>query len=203
MVTNEPYSKFKNVQIKRSMMIMTLIVFLSTSIFAQSNTNNNLSSYIIKKDSVLQTHIGTEYPGFKAYTLKGESVSESNLQNKITVINFWFQNCQPCIYEFESLNKLFVDYENNKDFQFISFTSDSEVDAIPIVAKYKLPFTVCSISREECYRLNFNQGFPTTIIVDKKGRVAYIKSGIPVDSEKIKMVFQKYREIISNLLNTQ
>ena len=203
MLAIHPSLKSNNMQINRRMIFMAIIIFISTSIYAQSNTNNKISRYLIKKDSVTQARIGTVYPSFKAYTLTDNSISDTNLQNKITVINFWFQDCRPCIYEFESLNKLYNDYKNNKDFQFISFTCDSETDAIPIVAKYKLLYPVCSISRDECYRLNFNQGFPTTIIVDKKGHVTYIKSGMPIDPDKMKYDFQKYRDIISNLLDKQ
>jgi peroxiredoxin len=180
--------------------LITIVLFFSLHITVFSQSDNVVSRYLVKKDSILRIKIGTIYPCFKVHSLSGDTISDYSLNNKITVINFWQQYCSPCIHEFDSLNNIFHDFKFHKDFQFLSFTCDSISDARSIVEKFSLLYPVCSISKAECYRLNLQQGFPTTIIVDRKRRISYIKSGMPSSQEKMKEAFKKYRTIISDLL---
>ena len=154
-----------------------------------------------KKDSILQLNVGEVYPDFFTTSLNCEKFSGKILQNKVTIINFWFQHCEPCIIEFDALNNLYEKFCKNPVFQFISFTSDSEENAIEATMQYSLLFPVCPISRQECYRLNFNQGFPTTIIVDKEGKVNFIKSGGHIDKEKASKDVQLFEQKVKTLLN--
>jgi hypothetical protein len=45
-------------------------------------------------------------------------------------------------------------------------------------AKYNIPYTVATINKKECSRLNQDNGYPTTIILDKKGVIKFLKWGI-------------------------
>ena len=51
-----------------------------------------------------------EFPAFEGKDLDGKKVSSKKLfsGNKVTVINFWFTTCKPCVGELkdmEALNK--------------------------------------------------------------------------------------------------
>ena len=177
-------------------LLLCIVIFYSTTISAQIN----FESYLHKSDSLVQLNVGKQFPSFTASTLNGKIISDKDLLGKVTIFNFWFQYCAPCIAEFDALNVLYQKFKDNPAFQFISFTSDSSEDANESVIKYKLSFLVCPITEKECFRLNFNEGFPTTIIVDKLGKIILIKSGGFLEKDKIEMDIQKRASLIDKLL---
>lgn len=107
---------------------------------------------------------GKESPSFEHSSLSGKQYSSNSLKGKITFVNFWFSNCSPCIAEMKSLNELYLQFKDNPDFQFLSFTFDNPQLISKAIEKYNLSFDIISISDPECRRLNFNKGFPTNII---------------------------------------
>ncbi|RYZ25524.1 MAG: TlpA family protein disulfide reductase [Chitinophagaceae bacterium] len=127
--------------------------------------------------------VGKPFPKFVAKTDKGEFNSDS-LVGKVVLINFWFEGCHPCIAEFPALNELADKLKGNKDFQFISFTWDNPETIKRVKDKYNLQFKVLSVDPNECRRLNGNNGYPTTIILDRKGIIRYLTLGGSTDSER-------------------
>lgn len=172
------------------------MLFCSTAIFAQIN----YTAYLHRYDSLVQLNIGKQFPPFKVLSLAGDSISEKSLLKKVTVFNFWFRYCEPCVAEFEALNALNKKFKDNPKFQFISFTSDSSEDAKETVLAYKLNFSVCPILEKECFRLNFNNGFPTTIIVDEEGKIIYIKSGGYIEKQEVDTQIDKIANIIEKYI---
>jgi peroxiredoxin len=79
--------------------------------------------------------------------------------------------------EMEALNELQEKLKSNKDFMFISFTWDNKKAIQRVKEKYGLSFTVLSVSRDECDRLNFGGSYPTNIVLDKTGTIKYLHTG--------------------------
>jgi len=157
-----------------------------------------MNSYSFFKDN--NYLIGKEINNFEAVSLNNDTVSKSCLFGKVTLINFWFENCAPCIAEFGVLSNLYKKYKNNCSFQFLSFTPDESEIARKVVNKYSIPFAVFPVSREFIYRMNFNSGFPTTIIINKEGIIEFIKVGGSIDDELIKQSIIKIDDIIEQIL---
>src|SRR5688572_13442850 len=86
--------------------------------------------------AVASENIGKGFPAFSAHSIQGENYSDEMLSGKVVFINFWFENCPPCIAEFEALNELYKNYKNNKNFQFISFTYEKKEKAFRAAQKY-------------------------------------------------------------------
>src|SRR5690349_21651649 len=154
-----------------------LIMLMVSIVFGQSP--NGAAN--IKWDSVFlakkQAALNTTYPQLTASTHK-EVVSNELLKDKVVLNNFWFEGCHPCMAEMPMLNQVHQELKGNKDFLFISFTFDNK-DAIQRVQKkYGLTFEVLSTSHKECARLNFNSGYPTTIVLDRKGIIKYMHNSI-------------------------
>ena len=93
--------------------------------------------------------IGKPYPEFSVFA-NNKEYSNLNLKGKVAFINFWFSTCAPCIAEFDDLNKLFEKFNQNKNFEFISFTFDNQDIIDSIKKKYDIKYTVFSLSGEEC-----------------------------------------------------
>ena len=112
---------------------------------------------------------------------KGKLYTNTDLIDKITFVNFWFEACAPCIAEMKALETLNKNFKEHKNFQFWSITSENQEEIKRISKKYPMSYPIFSISQDLCYQLNFNRGFPTTIILNRKGEIAFIASGGPTD----------------------
>jgi thiol-disulfide isomerase/thioredoxin len=113
-----------------------------------------------------------------------KTVGNQNVSGKVVFINFWFEGCHPCMAEMDALNKLFEKMKDNKDFVFITVTWDNTETIKRVTNKFSLSFDIFATSPAECERLNFGCGYPTSVILDKKGIVQYRHSGGSTDKKK-------------------
>jgi peroxiredoxin len=135
--------------------------------------NNEFSNAQNKRN---KEAIGKPYPAF-SFTTDGKIFNNDLLKGKIVFINFWFEACAPCIAEFDALNEIYQKLKENKNFAFISFTFETPEKTNRVKERYPLPYTVISIDRKECYRLNLNNGFPANMILDSTGAIKYMSFG--------------------------
>ena len=127
-----------------------------------------------RRDSIIQVNMGKPYPEFIAKDVVTNGIiTEKKMKGKVTLLNFWFKACHPCVEAFSKLNDLNDRFEHNQFFQIISLTFDPSEDVKKTIEEFSLNYTICSITRDECYRLNFESGFPAYIIVDKSGNFSY------------------------------
>ncbi len=162
-----------------------LVVFLAISInaFAQKITSGvNMDSLFKAKE---RESIGKAFQHFTA-TVDGDTISNETLKGKVVFINFWFEACPPCIAELDALNTLYKKFRHNKNFAFLSFTHEKPGKLPLLKKKHTMQYKVISVSDQECYRLNQNNGFPTSIILDKNGIIAALFTGGTTDKRKAK-----------------
>ena len=184
--------------------LLLILSWVEICVFAQDKSldiQSCLEQFMIEHDSLRQTHIGEKYPvRFQAVTLEGDTISEKSLEGKVTLFNFWFETCAPCMAELGELNRLYDKLKTNSEFQFISFSTDDVEDIKRVIQKYQLRFPVCPISREEAYRLNLNSGFPTNIVIDGTGMIIYLKSGGAVEEKRVKEQIKEIEQLIRSKL---
>lgn len=169
-------------------------------------TNSFSQESVLFYDSIANTFIinnnyaiGKEFCDFETISLNRDTITDNHLMGKITVVNFWFEGCAPCIAELEALTDLFNKYKNNISFQFLSFTVDNVEVAQKAVNKHNIPYIVCPVSRELAYKMNFNCGFPTNIVINKERKIVYFKSGGFLENEMIEKEFLNMAEVIAKL----
>ena len=123
----------------------------------------------------------SKFPSFNGKDLDGNAVDSSKLfsGNSVTVVNFWFTTCKPCVEELQSLEAL------NKDLAakggavvgINSFTLDGDKAAITeakdLLAKKGITYkNIWFDSKSEAG--TFTSGlysYPTTYVVDKNGNI--------------------------------
>ena len=120
------------------------------------------------------------FKGFKGKDLDGNDVDDSLFaKNKVTVVNFWFSGCKPCVGELSKLNEL---NEKLKEMggEVVGINTDTLdnneagiKEAKEILkaqgASYK-NLTFDSDSTVGKYAGNI-MAFPTTVLVDKDGNI--------------------------------
>ncbi|MFT3907858.1 MAG: TlpA disulfide reductase family protein [Ferruginibacter sp.] len=158
-----------------------LLFFLFLFIFINGYSQENaVEQKPVSMDSLFRKKelefIGKAFPEFNT-KFNGRTITKDSLKGKVVFINFWFKACPPCIAELDALNELYRKFSVYKDFVFLSFTFEKPSD-IPLLRKhYKMRYPVASVDRQECYRLNFGNGFPTSAILDRQGVVRYFVTG--------------------------
>ncbi len=156
------------------------VLFCGISIAGRAQ-DSTLVEYNTNLDSMLEVlnkkFQGQPFPGFSDSRPGGTGFTRAALEGKVTYINFWFEHCPPCIAEMEMLNRLYYRLKPYKHFQFISFTFEKPERVKYLVRKFHIPYPVVTVSEEECYRLNLGNGFPTSMATDRRGRIAYFRTG--------------------------
>ena len=172
---------------------MSVICFTLASNFvsySQKQTIDTLNEDLIKSFKLSgQENVGKKIATFSAFDLQGKKFKTNDLKGKITFINLWFEACSPCLAEFEALNNLYETYKCKNRFQFFSFTFESKENAERVVRERNLKFPVLLISYDSSKIINFGQGFPLNMIVNKKGEINLISPGGPTDPKMAKEKF--------------
>mgnify|MGYP000769001183 CR=1 FL=1 len=120
------------------------------------------------------------FPEFKAKDLDGNDVDSSIIsKNAVTVLNFWFNGCSPCVQELPELNKLNEELKE-KGGQVIGINTDSLdgnedgiAEAKSILEKQGAKYTNLSLdSNSEAGKYATSiMAFPTTIVLDRNGNI--------------------------------
>lgn len=115
-------------------------------------------------------------PAFKLKNMQGQEVELESLKGKVVVINFWFILCRPCVEEMPELNSLVKQYKDNDDVVFLAITYDSKANVEAFLKKKAFDYQILPDAQQvmDDYIV---MGFPTNIVLDRKGDVQYQSMG--------------------------
>ena len=123
----------------------------------------------------------TKFPSFTGKDLDGNDVHSSDLfsKNDVTVVNFWFTTCKPCVEELKDLEALNTELakKGGTVVGINTFTLDGDKAAISeakdILSKKGVSYrNVWFDSKSDAG--TFTSGlysYPTTYVVDKNGNI--------------------------------
>lgn len=112
--------------------------------------------------------IGTPAPKFEIIDMEGNIISSENTKDKVVFLNFWFTTCAPCIREIPELNKIYQKYKDNSEVVFASVCRDNQERVTPFLKKHPIHMPISTVSKSNIDIFNVD-GFPTNVIIDKKG----------------------------------
>ena len=117
----------------------------------------------------------------------GEFQMSEEIGRRAVVLNFWFPSCPPCRAEMPDFEEAWRDLQG-EDVRFLGLFVprglDSEQDARNFVQELGLTYDVATDTRAEiadAYGLKY---YPTTIFIDKSGRVHSTEISV-LDRDKI------------------
>lgn len=120
---------------------------------------------------------------FEGTDENGDTVSSADLAGDVVVVNFWYAGCPPCRKEAPDLEALHQQYKD----QGVSFvgvnTSDSAETALAFARKFGVTYPSILDVESNAVQLAFAgqvapNAVPTTLVLDKQGRVAARFSGL-------------------------
>ena len=111
------------------------------------------------------------------YTESGQAVTDLDLVGHVTVLNFWYAGCAPCRAEAPALQEIKVQYES-KGLQVLGVNvRDTAATALAFDRSFKLDYPSVIDANTGNVLLAYTgivtpQAVPTTIVIDKQGRVS-------------------------------
>ena len=148
--------------------------------------------------------IGVVAPDFSAKTVDGKTIHLADLKGKVVVLNFWFIACAPCHIEAPVMKKIAGGF-NKDDVVFVSIAREKETDLEKYLATDQFfANNIADPKSAICKDIYRVFGFPTTIVIDKTGRIQYYSLGGMVSEEAVdKALHKRLVPAIKNALNKQ
>lgn len=131
------------------------------------------------EDEKKQTTIN-ETPAYrmKVSDVKGNDIAVEKLKGKVVFINFWATWCPPCIAEMPSLQILYDKMKDKDDVVFLFVEVEGNVSkATKFMEKRKLTMPIHFVKSEVPQEF-FQGNLPTTVILDKEGKIAHKTLGM-------------------------
>ena len=135
----------------------------------------------------------TAAPDFRLKDVAGNDVSLSDYKGKVVVLNFWATWCGPCNMETPWLVELREQY-HKKGFEIIGVSVDSldeydPADVSDFIKEHKVNYPIVMATKETVSALGPVTGLPTTLVIDRQGKIQYRHRGlISFDDLKEKVV---------------
>jgi thiol-disulfide isomerase/thioredoxin len=115
---------------------------------------------------------------FTVQDLNGNRVSLSEYHGKTVLLNIWATWCKPCIHEIPDLKAIYEEHKGNDLVVLgVLLESGSPDKAKPAVEALKINYPVWY--GDDAFARQFEvQAFPTTVIIDKEGRIVRTMIGM-------------------------
>ena len=123
-------------------------------------------------------------PDFTLKSLTGENLKLSELRGNVVLLNFWASWCGPCRQEMPLLEKMHNKY---KGLGFTVMGVNVEEDsskAKAMAKKDKLSFPVLFDTQSQVSKAYQVSAMPSTVIIDRDGKVRYLHKGYKPGDEK-------------------
>ena len=148
-----------------------------------------------------ECYLGLKLPDFELLSMDGELIDNNHLNGKITVINFWFAACPPCIAEIPGLSEVAKKYEG-QNISFIAASTDSYEELERFIKKKgSFGFTLAPNASDLFFKtFNIQSGFPTTIIVDQEGVIQHFITGGLADFRASRKIRKKLSRALDSML---
>lgn len=136
-------------------------------------------------------------PLFNLEDLSGKKINLKQYRGQVVFLNFWATWCGPCKEEMPSMEAL---YKKSKERGFVFLTISVDYEEKKMVKEFidKHHYTFPVLIDSKCVTLDLYgvKGIPTTILIDKKGRMVGRAIG-PKDWNRTEIV-----NILNHLIGT-
>lgn len=177
----------KNSKKKSRWKIASNILFYGLLIFVLVNTNarswvlqqiiaTGLFNAKIKTGSTADAN--TPDVSFAYYNETGQIASLTDLKGKVVFINFWATWCPPCRAEMPSMHAMFNKLKDDDRFVFLFINEDEDLSKAKAYLKSHAFSFPLSTRAGQVPEALYSSTLPTTVVIDKNGRIAYKREGI-------------------------
>ena len=109
---------------------------------------------------------GLSFPSFQLKTADGRELDEKFFLSKLTLVNFFFDKCAPCIVETPALNQFAKDYPET---QVLAMTFDKLAQVQKYVEEHQFAWPIAVGADKVISKGLEIRSFPSFILVDENG----------------------------------
>jgi len=117
--------------------------------------------------------VGKPAPPVVFKTPEGKEVSLSDFKGKVVLVNFWATYCPPCIEELDLFERIYEKYKD-KGFVVLAVNMDPK-NLKDFNYTYSFPLLIGDDNLTELFPVD---AFPTSVLIDREGRVVKVRKGI-------------------------
>ncbi len=116
-------------------------------------------------------------PDFTLPATSGSNLRLAEQRGRVVMVNFWATWCAPCRVEMPHLNRLYDKYRAS-GFELLGVNiDDNPRTAADLATKLGLRFPVLLDTDKKVSRLYDLSAMPSTVLIDRDGRVRYVHRG--------------------------
>ena len=160
----------------------------------------NLSLLVLAQffmsQAALASTVDTEAANFTLKSNSGKNLRLSEMRGEVVLINFWASWCGPCRQEMPELEAIYQKYQS-LGFTILGINVDKDrAMADKVLNSTTLSFPILFDSDNAVTELYKVDAMPTTVIVDRGGKVRFIHRGYKpgYEDEYIKQIKTLIRE---------
>lgn len=116
-------------------------------------------------------------PDFTLDSSQGENLRLEDFRGQVVMLNFWASWCGPCRREMPLMDDLYQQYKN-LGFTVLAVNVDENRDeAVRFLAKVPVTYPILYDSEGRVSEQYKVQAMPTTLMIDREGRVRFVHYG--------------------------
>ena len=164
-------------------------------------TKENANTEIERRYAVLNDCMrGQKFPDFILTTYNGSKYSSKDNANKVVLLNFWFTKSPTSVAIVPLLNELVDEYEG-QNFVILSFAADGFAALSSFLKEHPVKYLIIEKSKDLINpQFSTLLGYPTNIILNKKGEVVEYRVGAGLDSADLAKTKADFKRIINDEL---
>ncbi len=159
------------------LLVLLLSFYIGPIINYNKNRTVNLSGSLFFSDSLVNS--------LKLFDKQAKLVNLDSKANKVILIDFWFKGCLPCKLKEESLRKIGDEFKKDSSFLILAvnpgnINSFEEFNTYNFNSNKILSVYDSAGILTNAYKIT---NFPTSYLLDKKGRIQYKEEGFTKNSD--------------------
>lgn len=136
--------------------------------------------------------VGQKVPAFTLTTFDGQVINTADLSGKVILVNFWASWCKPCEQEAPDLESAYQYYKSGGEVVFLGVDYvDTEPEALAFIQRFGLTYNNGPDLRTKISQMFRIQGVPETYVIDRSGKLAYVKKGPFLSVSEIQSVIDQ------------
>ena len=125
---------------------------------------------------------------------KEHIISKLMKEKQMVVLNFWYNNCQPCKAEFPYLEEAYKKYSDVAALIGMNPVDQEDADIAAFREELELSFPMakCDPLWEKAMQIT---GYPTTVVIDRFGTICLIHTGAFEDARTVESMFAYFTAV--------